>query len=91
MPLQEVVKLVSATQTNAAATLAAAIIAASGRPHSVNEALKVLNDVKLSLFPLPGSGYYDHWKKEAKLDVPHTLMVVLNGRHLFSRPMRNYE
>jgi hypothetical protein len=44
----EVLKLVNAMQTNAAASLASAIITASGRPHSVEEALNVLRDVHFS-------------------------------------------
>jgi hypothetical protein len=67
----EVIKLVAAVQTNAAATLAAAIITASGRAHSVSEAVKVLHDIQFSLWPLYGHGVYDNWKKQADLDKPH--------------------
>jgi hypothetical protein len=68
---QEVIKLVSATQTNAAASIASAIITASGRPHSVEEALNILRDIHFSLFPAPGNGIYEQWKKTSKLDEVH--------------------
>jgi hypothetical protein len=46
-----------------AATLAAGIIAASGRPHSIAEALALRDDVYWALYPEPGNGAYDTWAK----------------------------
>ena len=54
---------VQATKLNAAATLAAALIAASGRPHSVDEALQLVRDFQWSLWPSPNNGAYQNWKK----------------------------
>ena len=65
----DIQKLVIATQTNAAATLAAALITRSSRPHSVQEALDIMRDIQLSLWPLPGNVAYDDWKKKANLGV----------------------
>ena len=41
------------------ATLAAGIIAASGRPHSIAEALALRDDVYWALYPEPGNGAYE--------------------------------
>ena len=43
--------LMNATQNAAAATLAAALITAAGRPHSVDEALELLRDIQYTLYP----------------------------------------
>jgi hypothetical protein len=69
-PSLDTQKLV-ALQQNAAATLAAAIIAASGRPHSVQEALDLLQDVSFSLFPKPQHAIYQKWKEADKLSEVH--------------------
>jgi len=61
---QAVASLVSAAQQNAAATLAAAVIASGNRSYSVKDALVVLRDVQNSLFPMPGNGAWEAWKKE---------------------------
>jgi hypothetical protein len=65
----EIQKLVIATQVNAAATLTAALIAASSGKYSVNGALDLMRDVQFSLWPLPGNRAYDDWKKKSNLDV----------------------
>ena len=65
--------LISATQRAAAASLAGGIIAASGRPHTLKEALEVLSDVHNALFPVPGNGHYERWKSdEGRLDKRYT-------------------
>jgi len=61
----------TATRISAAATLAAALINAAGRPHSVNEAIKLMRDVEFSLWPTPNSGGYQAWKTTFKGDEPH--------------------
>jgi hypothetical protein len=55
----------------AAATLAAALITASGRPHSVGEAIELLYDFEWSFMPQPGSGRYDAWKKDRNTTEAH--------------------
>jgi hypothetical protein len=64
----ELQKLVYATQVNAAATLAAALITASGKPHTVNQSLKIMKDIQYSLWAQNGHGVYEQWKKTADLD-----------------------
>ena len=66
----DIEKLVIATRVNAAATLAAALISKSSRHHSVNSALDVMRDIQFSLWPLPGHGSYEDWKKKSNLDAP---------------------
>lgn len=46
-----------------ATTLAAAIIAASGRPHSIEQALEIVKDIEFSLYPAPAYGAYREWEK----------------------------
>jgi hypothetical protein len=62
-------RLTDALKWQTAATLAAAIITASGRPYSVAEALEVLNDVRFALNPEPNFAPYQEWEKtkEARL------------------------
>jgi hypothetical protein len=56
-----------------AATLASAIIAASGRPHSIAQALEIVRDIEYALHPLPASGDYEAWAKtkDARLNKVH--------------------
>ena len=70
--MQHAVKMMGATRCNAASTLAAGIIAAASRPVSLDEAMKIHTDVYLSLFPEPGNGMYDHWKKTHDGTKPYT-------------------
>jgi hypothetical protein len=56
--LQISAQMLEATKTSAAATLAAALITASGRPHSVDETLALVRDFHWSLFPNPAYGAY---------------------------------
>jgi hypothetical protein len=44
--------LLNAVRRSAAASLAGGIIAASGRPHSAQEAIAVFRDVQKIMFPL---------------------------------------
>lgn len=58
-------------QRQVAATLAAGIISASGRAHSVSEALVVFQDVHFAMNPDNGNGRYKAWKETADLEKPH--------------------
>lgn len=44
------------------ATLAAPIIAAMGRPVSMDDVQKIYNDLWSTFFPNPASGRYEAWK-----------------------------
>jgi hypothetical protein len=75
-PIPEIAltQLINALQTQADATLTAAIIAASGRAHSVQETMNLLHDVHWSRFPAPGNGAYMDWlkNKQPQLIKAHT-------------------
>jgi hypothetical protein len=43
--------------------LAAAIITASGRPHSIQQALEIARDIQFAMYPAPGYGHYHEWEK----------------------------
>ncbi|MBN9219238.1 MAG: hypothetical protein J0I79_14900 [Mesorhizobium sp.] len=62
--LQNAAKQTAATQAAAAASLAGGIIAASGRPWTMEEAISVYHDAFFSMFPQPGHGRYDMWKNQ---------------------------
>jgi hypothetical protein len=64
-------RLVNATQKTAAATIAAALIAAAGRPHSVDEAAALLRDVEYTLYPQTNLGVYQAWEKSKKTGQRH--------------------
>jgi hypothetical protein len=55
------------------ATLAAAMITAAGRPHSVEEVRQLMNDLHWSSHPSPGNGAYQEWARTsaARMKVPH--------------------
>jgi hypothetical protein len=55
-------QIINATHRSAAAALAGGIIAASGRPWAVNEAMSLLTDVSFAMHPAPGDSYYESWK-----------------------------
>ncbi len=61
-------QMLEATKTAAAATIAAALISASGRTHSVGEAVSLLRDVHWSIWPNPSHGAYKEWHKNFKPD-----------------------
>ncbi|MBY5350213.1 hypothetical protein [Rhizobium leguminosarum] len=67
----ELNKLISSQQSAVAATLAAALVTASGRPHSINEVLGLMRDIQFSLYPNVGSGHYEAWKKSFDGDKAH--------------------
>ena len=64
----EVLKLIQATRGQTAAILAAAMIAKVQRPMSVREVVAVANDILFAMYPAPGTGSYDRWKKTNGLD-----------------------
>jgi hypothetical protein len=44
-------------------TLAAAIIAAAGRPFSIQQALEIVEDIHHAMFPAPNATIYAEWAK----------------------------
>jgi hypothetical protein len=52
-----------ATRAQTAATLAAGIIAASGRPWSIEQALTLRRDICFAMHARPNSGVYQEWAK----------------------------
>ena len=65
-------QLVHATRLAAAASIAGGLIAASQRPHSVQEAAELTTGCFFQLFPTPGNGRYDSWKNSNNANDPHT-------------------
>jgi hypothetical protein len=57
-------QVLRASNRAAQASLAGAIIAASGRPHSINEALAVLRSVSFAMSPAPDNPAYEAWAKD---------------------------
>ena len=55
--------LVTAQRGTEAATLAAAVIAAMGRPVSISEALEVRQDILFSLYTDHGTAAYQAWRQ----------------------------
>ena len=66
-------RLITANQQQAVATLASAIIAASGRPWSIEEAMAVYHDVYYAMHPNPSLGAYQAWAttKDERLKKVH--------------------
>jgi hypothetical protein len=62
---QHVLQLVRAQRDVACATLTAAIIAAAGRPFSINEAMSIQRDVFLANYggEMAGHSVYQDWAK----------------------------
>jgi hypothetical protein len=56
-------QLTEAAKQQAVATLASAIIIASGRPHSIREAIEIARDVRFALYPTPQLEAYKEWEK----------------------------
>jgi hypothetical protein len=56
-------ELAQAANYQAAATLAAGMIAASGRPHSIEEAMALAHEIHFTIQPAPGFKPYDDWAK----------------------------
>jgi hypothetical protein len=59
-------KLILAVRQSAAAQIAGAMIIASGRPHSLDEAIRVYTDVLFTLFPQQGQDRYEEWLRERR-------------------------
>jgi hypothetical protein len=68
---QAAARMVEAVRFNSCATLAGAMIAASGRPHSVNETLKLCHDLRMAMMPPVEGDRYRVWKENFKGDEPH--------------------
>jgi len=64
-------EMLEATRAAAAASIAAGLISASGRAHSVGEAVKLLRDVQWSLWPNERYGAYQEWKKNFREHEEH--------------------
>jgi hypothetical protein len=56
------------------ATVAAAMVVASGRAHSIQQVLTLMQDVDLAMYPNPSSGFYIEWAKtkDQKLNLVHS-------------------
>lgn len=69
LPAAAMADLIRATRQNTMATIAAGIMAAAGRPFSIQEALTIVGDIENAMFPQPTSGRYAEWSKtrEARL------------------------
>jgi len=59
----EYIQFTALLRNQNAVMLAAAIITASGRPHSIQQALDIVRDVYFAQNPEPGSGNYQEWAK----------------------------
>jgi hypothetical protein len=68
----QIEQLIQATRLAAAASIAGGMIAASQRPHSVQEASELTTSCFFQLFPAPGHGRYDSWKNSNNANDPHT-------------------
>jgi hypothetical protein len=55
-------QMIELSKMNVAASLAAALIIASRRPHSYEESMLVLRNFQFSLFPQEGEDGYEKWK-----------------------------
>jgi hypothetical protein len=66
-------QLTAATRQQNAVTLAAAIITASGRPHSIEQALEIQRDIYFALYGDRSTGAYQEWEKtkDARLKKVH--------------------
>ncbi len=66
-------QIIAAVRSNAAASLAGGIIAASCRGWSVSEAMRLVADVNFAMHPTPGDGHYETWKatRDARLSKVH--------------------
>jgi hypothetical protein len=56
-----------------AATIAAALVSASGKPHSIEQILEIVTDVQFAMNPQPNHGSYQQWAKtkDARLKKVH--------------------
>ena len=67
-------QIINATHKSAAAALAGGIIAASGRPWAVSEAMSLLTDTNFAMHPMPGDGHFEAWKanRDQRLNKVHS-------------------
>ncbi len=57
-------QLMAATRQQVAATLASAIITASDRAYSIEQALEIMHDIYHAIYPKPSAGAYNKaWAK----------------------------
>jgi hypothetical protein len=56
-------QLTEVTKWQSVNALASAIIIASGRPHSVQEALDIARDIHFAMFPVHNLAAYKDWEK----------------------------
>jgi hypothetical protein len=61
--LTALAQLTEATKQQAIATMASAIIGASGRPWSIAQAMELANDLQMAMYPAPNYGHYQEWVK----------------------------
>jgi hypothetical protein len=52
-----------AAKWQSVSTLASAIIIASGRPHSIQQALDIARDIHFAMFPVHNLAAYKDWEK----------------------------
>ena len=73
IPLAMVGQMTDALKWQPIATLTAAIITASGKPHSIQQTLDIANDFHFAMFPNPNFGAYREWEKfkDARLSRVH--------------------
>jgi hypothetical protein len=62
-PSLVIAQLSEAVKWQCVATLASAIITASGRPYSIEQALEIAQDIRFALYPEPQAGSYKEWEK----------------------------
>jgi len=67
-------QIILATHKSGAAALAGGIIAASGRPWTISEAMNLLTDINFAMHPAPGDSHYESWKptRDERLKKVHT-------------------
>lgn len=63
IPQFDLNRLAHALQRQTEATITAAIVAASGRAHSIQQVLDIMRDVHHAMNPQPNSGAYMEWLK----------------------------
>jgi len=56
--MQAITQSIYASRSAAAAALTGGIIAAAGRPHSIDEAMEIYTSVYFTMYPEPGRGRY---------------------------------
>jgi hypothetical protein len=67
IPPQALMASMEGTKLQVVATIAAAVVAASGKPHSIQQVLDIARDVQFALWPAPGYGLIGNGKKQKTL------------------------